>query len=45
MLAAYYPAHGWDPATGRPTREKLKELEPGFCDSRALLMALVQGIS
>jgi aldehyde:ferredoxin oxidoreductase len=26
MLAAYYQARGWDPQTGRPTREKLVEL-------------------
>ncbi|KAF0108641.1 MAG: aldehyde:ferredoxin oxidoreductase [Anaerolineaceae bacterium] len=26
MLAAYYSARGWDPVTGRPTREKLRAL-------------------
>jgi aldehyde:ferredoxin oxidoreductase len=26
MLAAYYQARGWDPQTGKPTREKLMEL-------------------
>ncbi len=26
MLAAYYTARGWDPATGRPTREQLLTL-------------------
>jgi aldehyde:ferredoxin oxidoreductase len=26
MLKEYYEARGWDPATGRPTREKLEEL-------------------
>lgn len=26
MLAAYYSARGWDPGTGRPTREKLLTL-------------------
>jgi aldehyde:ferredoxin oxidoreductase len=26
MLAAYYSARGWDPVTGRPTREKLHAL-------------------
>jgi aldehyde:ferredoxin oxidoreductase len=26
MLAAYYSARGWDPVTGRPTREKLVAL-------------------
>ncbi len=26
MLAAYYQARGWDPVTGRPTREKLLAL-------------------
>ncbi len=26
MLAAYYSARGWDPQTGRPTREKLLDL-------------------
>ena len=26
MLAAYYEARGWDPQTGKPTREKLTQL-------------------
>ena len=26
MLSAYYEARGWDPTTGKPTREKLSEL-------------------
>jgi aldehyde:ferredoxin oxidoreductase len=26
MLEAYYVARGWDPATGRPTKEKLESL-------------------
>jgi aldehyde:ferredoxin oxidoreductase len=26
MLEAYYAARGWDPATGRPTKQKLAEL-------------------
>ena len=26
MLEAYYAARGWDPATGRPTKEKLESL-------------------
>jgi aldehyde:ferredoxin oxidoreductase len=26
MLSAYYEARGWDPETGKPTREKLLEL-------------------
>ncbi|MGB8980869.1 MAG: aldehyde ferredoxin oxidoreductase family protein [Anaerolineales bacterium] len=26
MLSAYYAARGWDPATGKPTREKLSQL-------------------
>jgi len=26
MLAAYYDARGWDPETGKPSREKLSEL-------------------
>jgi aldehyde:ferredoxin oxidoreductase len=27
MLEAYYAARGWDPETGRPTREKLESLD------------------
>ena len=26
MLSAYYEARGWDPQTGKPTREKLSGL-------------------
>jgi aldehyde:ferredoxin oxidoreductase len=26
MLAAYYQARGWDPGTGKPTRETLRAL-------------------
>jgi len=26
MLAAYYSARGWDPVTGRPSKEKLLDL-------------------
>jgi aldehyde:ferredoxin oxidoreductase len=26
MLFAYYEARGWDPETGKPSREKLKGL-------------------
>jgi aldehyde:ferredoxin oxidoreductase len=26
MLAAYYQARGWDPISGKPTREKLLAL-------------------
>ena len=29
MLEAYYAARGWDPATGRPKREKLEDLGLG----------------
>jgi aldehyde:ferredoxin oxidoreductase len=29
MLAAYYAARGWDPETGRPTKEKLESLGLG----------------
>ena len=29
MIKAYYAARGWDPGTGRPTREKLKSLGLG----------------
>jgi aldehyde:ferredoxin oxidoreductase len=27
MLSAYYAARGWDPETGKPTRERLLQLE------------------
>ncbi len=30
MLAAYYAARGWDPATGYPTQEKLEALGLDF---------------
>ena len=30
MLDEYYELHGWDQATGRPTRERLKELNLSF---------------
>ena len=30
MLKAYYEARGWDPETGCPTQEKLKELGLGW---------------
>jgi aldehyde:ferredoxin oxidoreductase len=26
LLKEYYEARGWDPTTGKPTREKLKSL-------------------
>jgi aldehyde:ferredoxin oxidoreductase len=29
MLFAYYSARGWDESTGKPTREKLIELNLG----------------
>jgi len=29
MINAYYAARGWDPGTGRPTREKLESLGLG----------------
>jgi aldehyde:ferredoxin oxidoreductase len=29
-MDAYYSARGWEPRTGRPTREKLTELSLGF---------------
>ena len=29
MINAYYAARGWDPGTGRPTKEKLESLELG----------------
>ncbi len=30
MLEEYYEARGWDPQTGKPSREKLQELELGW---------------
>jgi aldehyde:ferredoxin oxidoreductase len=30
MMQAYYSARGWDPFTGRPSREKLAQLDLGF---------------
>jgi aldehyde:ferredoxin oxidoreductase len=31
LLEAYYDLRGWDPATGKPSREKLKELKLDKC--------------
>jgi aldehyde:ferredoxin oxidoreductase len=30
MMGEYYAARGWDPATGKPTAEKLQALGLGF---------------
>jgi len=30
LLREYYAVRGWDPETGKPTRETLEELSLGF---------------